>query len=194
MKRLGITGGIGSGKSTVCECFARRGIPIYDSDSRAKELMNTSLIQPIEELFGRQAYINGELNRAHIASVAFDNPDVLKQLNAVVHPAVGVDFEQWSESFGEDVPFVVLESAILFESGFDSRVDAVLFVDAPTEVRIARTMQRDGSDRDAVEKRIARQQTDQARAKADFVINNSRNDDLKSVVDEVIVKLNRLWK
>lgn len=194
MKRLGITGGIGSGKSTVCKCFDRRGIPIYDSDSRAKELMNTRLIEPIEALFGKSAYINGQLNRTHIASVAFGNPELLTKLNAIVHPAVGEDFERWSESFEGSVPFVVLESAILYESGFDSRVDAVLFVDAPMDVRIARTMQRDGSYREAVEQRIARQQTDQARKRADFIIENNLNHDLTAAVDEVMVKLNQLWR
>lgn len=193
MKRLGVTGGIGSGKSTICELLARRGIPVYDSDSRAKMLMNSELQQPIRALFGEQAYTESGLNRTYIASCAFGNPELLAHLNAIVHPAVAEDFERWAESFEGQVRFVALESAILYESGFDSRVDAVLCVDAPFDVRIERTVKRDGSCREEVEKRVARQQTDVARQKADFVIVTDGKRTLDDLVDELFENLDKLW-
>ena len=193
MKRLGVTGGIGSGKSTVCELLARRGVPVYDSDSRAKMLMNSELQQPIRALFGEQAYTESGHNRAYIASRAFGNPELLARLNAIVHPAVAEDFERWAESFEGQTPFVALESAILYESGFDSRVDAVLCVDASLELRIERTIKRDGSSREEVEKRVARQQTDTARQKADFVIVTDGTRALNDLVDELFENLDKLW-
>jgi dephospho-CoA kinase len=193
MKRLGVTGGIGSGKSTICELLARRGVPIYDSDSRAKKLMNSELQQPIRALFGEQAYNDSGLNRAYIASCAFGNPELLARLNAIVHPAVAEDFERWAENFEGQVQFVALESAILYESGFDSRVDAVLCVDAPLDVRIERTVKRDGSSREEVEKRVARQRTDVARQKADFVIVTDGKRTLDDLVDELFENLDKLW-
>ena len=156
-------------------------------------LMNSELQQPICALFGEQAYTESGLNRTYIASRAFGNPELLARLNAIVHPAVAKDFERWAESFGEEVPFVALESAILYESGFDSRVDAVLCVDAPLELRIERTVKRDGSSREEVEKRVARQQTDAARQKADFVIVTDGTRTLEELVDELFDKLNKLW-
>jgi dephospho-CoA kinase len=193
MKRLGVTGGIGSGKSTICELLARRGVPIYDSDSRAKKLMNSELQQPIRALFGEQAYNDSGLNRAYIASRAFGNPELLARLNAIVHPAVAEDFERWAENFEGQVQFVALESAILYESGFDSRVDAVLCVDAPLDVRIERTVKRDASSREEVEKRVARQRTDVARQKADFVIVTDGKRTLDDLVDELFENLDKLW-
>lgn len=193
MKRLGVTGGIGSGKSTICELLARRGVPVYDSDSRAKMLMNSELQQPIRALFGEQAYTESGLNRTYIASRAFGNPELLARLNAIVHPAVADDFERWAEGFEGQTPFVALESAILYESDFDSRVDAVLCVDAPLELRIERTIKRDGSSREEVEKRVARQQTDVARQKADFVIVTDGTRVLDDLVDELFENLDKLW-
>ena len=193
MKRLGVTGGIGSGKSTICELLARRGVPVYDSDSRAKMLMNSELQQPICALFGEQAYTESGLNRTYIASRVFGNPELLARLNAIVHPAVADDFERWAEGFEGQIPFVALESAILYESGFDSRVDAVLCVDAPLELRIERTIKRDGSSREEVEKRVARQQTDVARPKADFVIVTDGTRVLDDLVDELFENLEKLW-
>ena len=193
MKRLGVTGGIGSGKSTICELLARRGVPVYDSDSRAKMLMNSELQQPIRALFGEQAYTECGLNRTYIASRVFGNPELLARLNVIVHPAVADDFERWAEGFEGQIPFVALESAILYESGFDSRVDAVLCVDAPLELRIERTIKRDGSSREEVEKRVARQQTDTARQKADFVIETDGIRALDDLVDELFENLDKLW-
>jgi dephospho-CoA kinase len=155
--------------------------------------MNSELQQPIRALFGEQAYNDSGLNRAYIASRAFGNPELLARLNAIVHPAVAEDFERWAENFEGQVQFVALESAILYESGFDSRVDAVLCVDAPLDVRIERTVKRDGSSREEVEKRVARQRTDVARQNADFVIVTDGKRTLDDLVDELFENLDKLW-
>ncbi|MBQ8864375.1 MAG: dephospho-CoA kinase [Rikenellaceae bacterium] len=194
MKRLGITGGIGSGKSTVSRLLRQSGIPVYDSDSEAKRLMHTLLRQPIEQLFGSQAYEDENLNRKYIASQVFCNPELLNRLNAIVHPAVGEDFERWAEEQSDEVPFVALESAILFESGFDSRVDVTLLVDAPIEERIRRTVLRDGSSPDEVRARIAHQNTELAQTKADYVIHNHTESALAEQVNSLYINLKQLWK
>lgn len=160
MYKIGITGGIGSGKSTVCSLFAERGIAVYDSDSRAKQLMTESaeLRQQLIEAFGEECYADGALNRAYLASQVFGNAEALARLNAIVHPTVRADFRTWAEQ--QRGAYVILESAILFEAGFDTEVDTTLAVMAPLEERIRRTMARDGVDRESVMERIAHQMSD----------------------------------
>ena len=160
MYKIGITGGIGSGKSTVCSLFAERGIAVYDSDSRAKQLMSESaeLREQLIEAFGEECYADGELNRAYLAKQVFGNVETLSRLNAIVHPAVRADFRTWAEQ--QSGAYVILESAILFEAGFESEVDTTLAVMAPLEERIRRTMARDGVDRESVLERIAHQMSD----------------------------------
>lgn len=181
MKRIGITGGIGSGKSTVCRLFEQSDFPVYYSDFRAKELMTTVLRQPIENMFGSEAYIDKSLNRGYIASKVFNNPSLLSQLNQIVHPAVACDFEKWASE--QKAPLVFLESAILFESGFDKMVDYTIFVDAPLEERIERTILRDSRSREEVIARIANQNSDLAKTKANFVIQNDTLDNLYAQVE-----------
>lgn len=187
MKRIGITGGIGSGKSTVCNALARCGVAVYDSDSRAKALMSSTLRYSIEQLFGSEAYCGNELNRAYISSLVFADRSLLARLNNIVHPAVALDFEQWCGE--QTTELVALESAILFESGFDQKVDVVLFVDAPLEVRVARTMARDGRNQKEVEARIANQNSDFARSKADYVIVNDTIEHLQQQIDNLYQEL-----
>ncbi len=160
MYKIGITGGIGSGKSTVCSLFAERGIAVYDSDSRAKQLMTESeeLRGQLIETFGEECYKDGALNRAYLASQVFGNAEALARLNAIVHPAVRADFRTWAEQ--QQGAYVILESAILFEAGFDSEVDTTLAVMAPLEERVRRTMARDGVERESVMERIAHQMSD----------------------------------
>ncbi len=156
MIRVGVTGGIGSGKSTVCKLFAGLGVPVYDSDSRAREIMNGDggqgedlvmaaggVRRAVVELLGEEAYRNGVLDAGFVAAKVFSDKMLLASLNAIVHPAVALDFEAWALSFA-DRPYVVLESAILFESGFDRFVDRIVTVSAPVEVRVERVMKRDG--------------------------------------------------
>ncbi len=192
MTRVGVTGGIGSGKSRVCALFAALGIPVYDSDGRAKELMNGDggIKQAITALFGAQAYRDGVIDRAFVASRVFGDKMLLASLNGIVHPAVALDFDAWAMS-NSCFPYVIMESAILFESGFDRLVEKVVTVSAPEEVRIARVASRDGVSRQSVMDRIANQLTDSAReARADYVIHNAGSiAELAAAVNEIDKKL-----
>lgn len=180
MTRLGITGGIGSGKSYVSRILqAQFGIPVYDCDARAKSLMQSDeeVRQALTQLVGPEAYDGaGNLNRAAMARYVFASPSHAERVNGIVHPAVRRDFRRWTEQ--QQTSVVALESAILYESAFDSEVDEVLYVDAPLEVRIQRAMQRDGATRQQVEARIACQSTDLARTRATYVINNDGAQDV----------------
>lgn len=160
MYKIGVTGGIGSGKSTVCELLRDRGVAVYDSDSRAKQLMAESdaLREQLIAAFGAECYNAEGLDRAFLASKVFGNEEALQQLNSIVHPAVRADFQAWAEQ--QQSPYVVLESAILFEAGFETEVDATLAVMAPMPMRLERTMARDGVDKESVMRRIEHQLSD----------------------------------
>lgn len=176
--RVGLTGGIGSGKSTVARLLAMLGAEVYVADDRAKALMHTDAIlrEGVTGLFGREAYSseNGELNRAYIASQVFGNADKLAALNAVVHPAVERDFLAWAaqrDGLVERPAYVVEEAAVLIESGGWRRMDTLVVVTAPLEVRLGRVMRRDGVSREAAMERIRAQMDEQARlGYADFVV------------------------
>lgn len=175
MHHLGITGGIGSGKTTVCKIFETLGIPIYYADERAKHLMShdPELMAGIVDLFGPEAYLEPQvLNRAHIAKVAFNDKNKLDQLNALVHPAVGRDGLAW-QAAQQNVPYTLKEAALLYESGSYRSLDKIIVVTAPLEVRIARVMTRDGAKREDVEARIAKQMPEAEKVRlADFVVHN----------------------
>lgn len=187
MMKVGITGGIGSGKSTVCRLFAQRGVAVYDSDSEAKRLMTESveLRQRIAGRFGAEAYAaDGGLNRSLLAARVFTDPQALADLNAMVHPAVMADFAAWAERQSGD--YVVLESAILFEAGLEHSVDRTVAVLAPLELRLERTCRRDGCDREAVRRRMAAQMDDDTLcARADYTVVNIREEDLEPTVAEL---------
>ncbi|MBQ9892803.1 MAG: dephospho-CoA kinase [Bacteroidales bacterium] len=191
-----LTGGIGSGKSTVARFLAGRGIPVYDSDSRTKSLYDREpgIVDLLEERFGtglRAA--DGSLDRKKLALLVFGKPDALRALEDVVHPAVLEDFLRWKAV--QDAPVVVLESAIApFKKVFDGSYDLVVAVEAPEEARLSRTMQRDSLDRDEVVSRIASQRTDYPRVDA-VISNGSSIDDLLSeagIVFDNILKINKL--
>ena len=160
MYKIGVTGGIGSGKSTVCELLRDRGVAVYDSDSRAKQLMAESdaLREQLIAAFGAECYNAEGLDRAFLASKVFGNEEALQQLNSIVHPAVRADFQAWAEQ--QQSPYVVLESAILFEAGFETEVDATLAVMAPMPMRLERAMARDGVDKESVMRRMEHQLSD----------------------------------
>jgi dephospho-CoA kinase len=187
MKIIGLTGGIGSGKSTVADLFLTLGIPVYESDSRAKILMNTNveLRKKIEMLLGSQAYVNGEINRPWIAEQVFGNKDLLQQLNSIVHPAVQTDALTWANSPEQaKSPYVIKESAILFEENLAEHLDGIILVVAPASIRIVRVMKRDGLTKTQIEERIQHQWTDEKKIPlSDYVV---YNDGERSIIEQVI--------
>lgn len=164
MKRIGITGGIGSGKSVVSNLLRVMGFPVYDTDSEARYLMNTSpeLKAQIVGVFGDDVYAGGVLDRPLLASRVFGHPEQVARLNAIVHPAVRQDFDRWSRACRGRICFV--ESAILYESHLDRLVDEVWLVTAPEALRIERVQQRSRLTPDEVRRRIASQMSDEERS------------------------------
>lgn len=174
MLKVGITGGIGSGKTTVCRIFEVLHIPVYYADDRAKELMQSDLklIASIKEIFGEQAYAGGKLNRPYISSKVFTNKALLARLNAAVHPAVAKDAELWMSQY-KDLPYVLQEAALLFESGWHLRLDKIICVLAPPELRISRLKARDKATYEEITARMKNQMSDERKAElSDFIIYN----------------------
>jgi dephospho-CoA kinase len=185
LKKIGITGGIGSGKSIICRVFKVLGVPVYDADSRAKLLTvnDPEIIQGMKEIFGEDVYQNGELNRKMVAEKVFPQPDLLARVNALIHPAVGRDFKNWLEN--QKAPYVLKEAALIFESGSHAELDGVITVSAPAELRITRVLVRDSHrTRQDIKDIISRQMDDNARSEAaDFEI---INDDTQLVIPQVL--------
>lgn len=171
--KIGITGGIGSGKSIVSRLLTLTGIPVYQTDTEAKRLMlsDTGIREGLTALAGNEVYNEKGLNKAFLASYIFGHPEHLKQVNAIVHPRVRDDFRLWAGKARQEI--VAMESAILLEAGFSNEVDKIVMVYAPSEVRIARAIRRDSATRKEVERRIQSQMDDEKkRGAADFVIVN----------------------
>lgn len=177
MLKIGITGGMGSGKSTVCQIFETLGIPVFSSDQEAKWLMThqPTIKVAILSLFGPNAYNEAqELNRAHIAKMAFEQADLTQKLNQLVHPAVQSHFKQWCTK--QNSPYVIKEAALLFESGSYLDLDYVVVVSAPKWLRVQRAMNRDGATKEQIEKRLKHQLSEKQRLeRADFIIKNDGN-------------------
>ena len=173
MLRVGLTGGIGSGKSLICSILEKFRVPVYYADAEARRLMNADpgLKDRIRALMGEKAYRNEELDRKYLAERLFGNQEMLEAMNALVHPAVHKDFNVWTQAYKE-APYVVKEAAILFESGAHRELDSTVLVFAPVELRIRRVMERDQCDREAVLKRMSHQMAE---------------DELKELADHVIV-------
>ena len=173
MMVVGLTGGIGSGKSTIAKAFAALGIAVFNSDEQAKALIATDaqVKERIIAAFGEEAYHNGEYNRAYIAQIVFNNSEKLAILNGIVHPALAEYFKQWAKA--QTSPYVLKEAAILFESGSYKDCDYIITVTAPEEVRIARVMARDHCTEAQVRARMAQQWSDAQRiALSNAVIEN----------------------
>lgn len=186
MFKVGITGGIGSGKSTVCRLFAARGVAVYDTDAAAKRLMgeDETLKRAIIDRFGAESYTAEGLNRPYLAAQIFGNEEAREALNGLVHPAVTADFERWAEEQTGD--YVVLESAILYEAGLDKHLDRVMAVLAPRALRLERAMKRDGATRDKIEQRMdAQMSDDELRERADVSLVNIFEEELEAMVQEL---------
>lgn len=183
MLKVGVTGGIGSGKTRVCQVFETLGIPVLYADSLAKKLMETDpeLMAGIVRLFGNEAYLNQKLNNKFIGSIVFADKEKLAQLNALTHPAVIQYGEKWLQQ--QQSVYAVKEAALFFESGSHQNIDFMIGVAAPLELRIERTMRRDGISREAVLERISRQMDQETKmSRCDAVI---QNDDRHSLIEQV---------
>jgi dephospho-CoA kinase len=176
-KRLGITGGIGSGKTTVCRIFRVLGVPVFVADLAAKDVMDNDdgIRNRVNTIAGKNLYVTGSLDRKELAGLIFNSPEKLHSINELVHPAVLDKFKKWSDS--SDEPYVIMESAILFEAKADALVDRVLTLSAPVEERIARVMGRNDLSREQVLERISNQLEDEEREEQSYyVINNADNE------------------
>jgi dephospho-CoA kinase len=176
-RRLGVTGGIGSGKTTVCRIFRVLGVPVFVADDAAKQLMNSDpdIRKKINEIAGQDLYSGGNLDRMELARLIFNKPEMLKSVNKVVHPVVLRTFDEWAEKAEE--PYVIMEAAVLFESRGEAHVDRVVSISAPVEERIERVMGRSELSREQVLERINNQLEDDEREEQSYyVINNADNE------------------
>ncbi|MGB3151309.1 MAG: dephospho-CoA kinase [Maribacter sp.] len=174
MMIVGLTGGIGSGKSTVGDFFKDLGVPVYNSDVQAKKLMSSSkkLKKKIAALFGEEAYFDNQLNRSYIAQAVFGDKKLLEKLNKIVHPAVRKHFIKWVKK--QNTPYVVQETALLFENKSMDFYDKIILVTAPKTVRINRVIERDGVDKESILARMNNQLEDSEKIKfSDFIIENT---------------------
>ena len=184
---IGLTGGIGSGKTTLVNYMESLGIPVFIADEEAKKAMQSlHVLEEVKTSFGTAIFENGHLNRQQLASIVFSNPDKLNKLNSIIHPEVKRLFAIWLDQH-KTVPFVVYEAAILFESGSYQNCDYIITVTAPLEDRITRVMQRDNCSREQVFQRINAQWTDEERAaKSNFVIDNTNSKSAKNEIDKIL--------
>lgn len=192
MIKLGVTGGIGSGKSVVCEFLSLFSIPVFDSDIKAKEIMNSSAQVRIGliDLLGEEAYRSGVLDRQYVAERIFSDKEMVEKVNSIVHPAVFEYFDRWCEE-NHDYPVVVCESAILFECGINKKMDRTLLVTAPLDKRIQRVMKRSGIAREQVLERIKNQMSDDLKREAcDYVIFNEETTPIIPQLLEVVKEIN----
>lgn len=190
---IAITGGIGSGKSYVSALLEKAGIPVYNADNESKRLTteNTEIRCGLVNLLGEEVYAEGVLNKPMLASYLFANAENAARVNAIIHPCVKKDFRQWMEMHAES-ELVALESAILYESGFDDVVDTVVVVYAPKELRLKRAMLRDAASREQIEARMNAQMDDEEKCrKADFVVYNDGTFPLEEQLTSVINQIKR---
>lgn len=190
MKIVGLTGGIGSGKSTLMQWFQKQGVPCFESDAVGRKLLNTDLREAVSEAFGAELYLQtGSLDRKALAEKVFANPAALAKLNQIVHPAVAIAFEDFKKQHA-NAPFVINEAAILFETGGYKNYDVVILVTAPKSDRIERIINRDGSTRAEVIKRMKNQWEDERKRKlADYVIENSTIKSAQKQAAQILEKL-----
>lgn len=184
MLKVGITGGIGSGKSVVCQVFQTLGIPVFNADDAARYLMehDATLVASVKKLFGNDIYISGKPNRERIASLIFNNQELLQQLNELMHPATIQYGKDWM--LQQTTPYVIKEAAIFFESGSYKEMDVMVGVYAPREIRLQRALKRSGVSEAKILERMANQMNEEEKmSRCDYVIHN---DDKTAIIPQVM--------
>lgn len=190
MKKIGITGGIGSGKTYVSEVFSSLGIPVFNADIESKRLMSSSnkLISLVKDSFGNDIYTNGVLDKKKLASIVFSDKEKLENLNNIIHPIVKQEFIEWCKQ--QNSTYVIKEAAILFESSSDKGLDAVICVSAPLNIRIDRAVKRDGSSEKEIKNRIENQISQEEKENlSDYII---VNDGVQSLLPQIL-KIHQLF-
>lgn len=185
MLKIGITGGIGTGKSTVCRIFETLGIPVFYADQEAKNLstQDAAVVHAIKKIFGEDIYAGGALRSKEVAAIVFQEPAKLAQLNAIIHPAVRLKFESWVMQ-QKEAPYVLKEAALIYESGSDTLLNAVIVVTAPEKLRIERIAKRDQLPAEAIRSRMKNQWPEDEKIKrAKFIINN---DEQRMIIPQVL--------
>jgi dephospho-CoA kinase len=193
-KIIGLTGGIGTGKTTVANYFASKGVPVYIADEAAKEIMNAKdVVQQVQALFAENVILeNGQLNRNYIRELVFTDKDKLVQLNSIIHPKVTLDFENWLKQ-NKNAYFVIKEVAILFETNGQNYCDATILVTAPLEIRIQRVIKRDKTPKEIILNIINNQLPEEEKIKlATYVIENKNLEKTYEIIDNLIKKLNNI--
>lgn len=191
MKIVGLTGGIGSGKTTVAKMFSELGVPVYIADDEAKKLTNSSKVirRKLIQLLGEQAYIDGSLNRKYVAEKIFSNNALLNAVNAIIHPKVATHFKKWA--LRQKANYVIKEAAILFENGGYKECDVVILVTAPKTLRLQRVIKRDNATQGEIEQRMDNQWTDTRKKKlADIIIENIEIEKTRQQVQLIHKSLN----
>lgn len=186
-KIIGLTGGIGSGKTTIARLFEAEGIPVYISDDEAKKIMLSPItVEKVKQEFGDRVIDNNQIDRKVLSEIVFNNPEQLKKLNSIVHPLVKKHFDDWVKQ-NSNHPFVIKEAAILFESGSYKYCDKIITVTAPEEIRILRVIKRDNVNREEVLRRIGNQISEKERIeRSDFVIHNEDKNTAKEQFLEIL--------
>ena len=186
-KIIGLTGGIGSGKTAIAKHIESLGIPVYIADVEAKKILETQeVIDEVASVFGKDILENGKIDKKKIANLVFQNPEMLKTYNGIVHPEVFLHFQNWAKAHA-NFPILVKEAAILFESGSYVDCDKIILVTAPKEVRIQRVMKRDGLSKEAIEHRMANQWDDEKKkSMSDYVIENIDLEKAKKSAEYII--------
>lgn len=192
-KIIGLTGGIGSGKTTVAKMFMEKGVPVYIADDKAKKVMESQMIiEQIKNAFGGEVISNKSVDRVKLAQIVFNKPDKLEILNKIIHPAVQKNFKEWLK-LNESAPFVMKEAAILFETGGYKQCDKIITVVAPKIIRLERVIRRDKVDEISVQQRMNNQWTDEKKIElSDFVIENIDLEQTKIQVENIFKKLNKV--
>lgn len=192
-KIIGLTGGIGSGKSTVANYFKELGVPVYIADLEAKKIMEQpEIIREVQQIFDENVITDGKLDRKKIASIVFSNPEKLEKLNQIIHPKVKIDFKNWLDKH-KSYSFILKEVAIIFETETEKEFDAIILVTAPETKRIERVMKRDNLTEAQIKERIKNQLSDEEKIKkSHFIIKNNSENDTKKQVKDLFILLNKI--